>query len=355
MGLLMQALAIYSPTTEESQLASFLADVMKATGYRNVRIDRAGNVVGDVGRGRRRLLLCGHMDTVPGELPVRRTGEAIFGRGAADAKSPLCALLVAGAGAAGSGLRITFAGATQEEGDGAGVEQLIRTLPKFDYAIFGEPGGADRLTVGYRGRVPLQVTVRTKGGHAGSSWAHRNAFDEFVSLMTKLKEYERSKTVGADHFRSLSVSPTLVRAGSYQNVIPSECEATLDLRLPPSVKSSVAVREIRAIAEGAEDGVSVRVRAGAPTEAYEADTGSRLVRAFERSIILNLKAKPKLVRKTGTGDMNTFAQKERASCLTYGPGLSATSHTDGEKVQIRDYLDSIEVLKGAVAQLASIG
>ena len=353
--LLVESLAIYSPTTEEAEFASFLADEMKTLGYSKVHLDRAGNVIGDVGKGRARLLLCGHMDTVPGRLPVRKTKTAVYGRGAADAKSPLCALLVAGAEAADSGVRITFAGATEEEGDGAGIEQLIKSGQKFDYAVFGEPSGADRLTIGYRGRVSLHLTVRTQGGHAGSPWAHRSAFDEFTSVMTKLREYERSKAVEGDYFRSLSLSPTLVRAGSYQNVVPGLCEATLDLRLPPSIKSSAAVREIRAIAEAPGDGVEVRLTAGATTEAYEADPGSTLVRAFQRAIILSLKARPRLVRKTGTGDMNTFARREGTDCLTYGPGPSASSHTDGEMVEIRDYLGSIEVVKEAVRQLAAIG
>lgn len=355
VGLLVESLGIYSPTTEEAGLASFLADEMKLLGYSGVHLDRAGNVIGEVGKGRTRLLLCGHMDTVPGMLPVKKLKGAISGRGAADAKSPLCALLFAGAQAADSGIRVTFAGVTEEEGDGAGIERLIRSGPKFDYAVFGEPGGADRLTVGYRGRVSLQLAVRTAGGHAGSPWAHRSAFDEFGSVMARLKQYEGSRAVEGDHFRSLSISPTLIKAGSYQNVVPSQCEATLDLRLPPSISSSTAVREIRAIAERPAEGVKVRVSAGPPTEAYEADPGSTLVRAFQRAIIVRLKSKPKLVRKTGTGDMNTFAEKTGAVCLTYGPGSTATSHTDGEVVLVRDYLDSIEVAREAIGQLAAIG
>jgi LysW-gamma-L-lysine carboxypeptidase len=354
VNLLLESLKIYSPTTEEAELAAFLAGRMGSLGYSRVRIDRAGNALGEIGRGRTRLLLCGHMDTVPGRLPVRRTKESVFGRGAADAKSPLCALLAAGAAAADSGIRVTFAGVTQEEGEGAGIEQMIRSGTKFDYAVFGEPSGAERITVGYRGRVSLHITVRTQGGHAGSPWAQRSAFDEFNLMLAKLRDYERLKEVKGDHFRSVSVSPTLVKAGSYHNVIPSLCEATLDLRLPPSLPSTRAVEEIRALAEDSGDGVEIRITPGEPTEAYEVDTSSRLVRAFQRAILIRLKTGPKLVRKTGTGDMNTFAQRNHTQCITYGPGLSRTSHTDGEAVQIRDYLNSIEVLKESIHQLAAL-
>ena len=352
--VLLGALRIYSPTTQESGLASYLTEQMDRLGYSRVRTDRVGNAIGEIGNGRTRLLLCGHMDTVPGKLPVTRKQGRIYGRGAADAKSPLCALLLAGAAMADSGIRITFAGVTQEEGEGAGIEQLVRSGVEYDYAVFGEPSGANRITVGYRGRVSLYVTVKTAGGHAGSSWAQRSAFDEFTQLLSRLKGYERSKEVQGDHFRSLSVSPTIVMTGTYHRVIRYSCEATLDLRLPLSIPSARAVDEIQHVAHQTDEGVQIEMKSGEPTEAYQADTGSTLVRAFQRAILLRLKTRPSLVRKTGTGDMNTFAQKNHAECVTYGPGLSSTSHTDGEMVQIRDYLGSIEVLKEAVRQLVAL-
>ncbi len=352
--LLLDSLKIYSPTTKESEFAKFLVKTLEKFGYSKARIDEAGNAVGEIGRGELSLLLCGHMDTIPGNLPVRKTRDSIYGRGAADAKSPLCALLVAGALAADSGIRITFAGVTEEEGEGAGIEEVMRSAHNYDYAVFGEPSGANRITVGYRGRVSLRIIVKTEGGHAGSPWAHKNAFDVFSSTLSRLKEYERTKQVPGNHFRSLSLSPTLVHAGSYHNVIPSLCEATLDLRLPPSIRASTAIEDIRSVAEVSADGVEVKIQPGEPTEAYEADISSKIVRAFQRAILLRLKTKPTMVRKTGTGDVNTFAHRKGTDCVTYGPGNSPTSHTDGEVVQIKDYLNSIEVLKEAFGQLAAL-
>jgi [amino group carrier protein]-lysine/ornithine hydrolase len=352
--LLLDSLKIYSPTGAERALGSYLAERMERLGYSRVRTDRAGNVIGETGTGRTRLLLCGHMDTIPGRLQVRRTGGSILGRGAADAKSPLCALLVAGAESADSGLRVTFAGVTQEEGEGAGIEHLIRSGVKADFAVFGEPGGADRITVGYRGRVSLNVSVKTQGGHAGSPWAYRSAYDVFNSVLSRLKQYESSVEVQGDRFRSLSMTPTLVNAGTFANVVPNNCQSTIDLRLPPSISSSEALSQIRSAVKEAGEGARVRVAAGEPTEAYEADISSPLVRAFQRGVILQLKTPPKLIRKTSTGDMNTFAHKTRTECLTYGPGLSGTSHTDGETVLISDYLGSIDVLKEAFKQLAAM-
>ena len=355
VGLLLKALRTYSPSTHEAKLAAFLKDEMKKLGYKRTRIDSAGNVFGEIGGGNVKPLLCGHMDTVPGMLPVSRTKGAIRGRGAADAKSPLCALLLAGAMSPDAGVSITFAGAADEEGDGVGINKIIQTGPNFDYAVFGEPSGASRITVGYRGRVSVHVKVETTGGHAGSSWAHRSAFDEFNSILSKLKAYEQSKTITDDHFNSLSISPTLVAAGTYHNVIPGTCGATLDVRIPPTMRSKRAIEDIRKIALGHSDDARIELSFDEPTEAYLADPASVLVRAFQRAILLQLKAKPSLVRKTGTGDMNTFAERKHAECVTYGPGMSKTSHTDVEMVEVKDYLGSIDVLKEAIRLLGNLG
>lgn len=352
--LLLDSLKIYSPSTHESKLANYLGGKMEKLGYSRVRIDGAGNVVGEIGRGKVRLLLCGHMDTVPGKLPVTRTRTEVFGRGAADAKSPLCALLVAGARSADAGVRVTFAGVTREETDSLGIRTIARAGSKFDYAVFGEPSGAGRVAVGYRGRVGMHVLLTTRGGHAGAPWANVSAFDEFLQLLSRLRGLESKLAVAGDRFNSLSVSPTMVRAGTHHNVIPPSCEATFDVRLPPGLPSAEAIKSLRKSAAGHGAGVGVKVNFDEATEAYETPRDSALVRAFQRAIIIRMKSRPVLTRKTGTGDMNHFAASTVASCVTYGPGQSDVSHTDGEFVAIGDYLNSIDILNEAIWQLGQL-
>lgn len=350
--LLTGALRIYSPTGGEARLASFLCLRMKELGYKRVKLDSAGNAIGEVGEGRVRLLLCGHMDTVPGDLPFRAEGGLLHGRGAVDAKAPLCALMAAGARASDAGVTITFAGVVAEEGDGSGIQTLIRAGKRYDYAVFGEPSGADRLTVGYRGRMGMRVSLSTRGGHAGSPWAHISALDELYWIINALRAKAGEADRDENHFRSLSISPTLVNAGTYHNVVPPNCDATFDIRIPPGMASSRARKVIEAVVRRSVHGsTSVRVKFDEATEAYETDPNSVLCRAFQRAIIIKLRKKPVLVRKTGTGDMNTLASATRSQCVTYGPGEAEHSHTDSEAVSIRDYLDSIKVLEEAIRQV----
>ncbi|MBI2648047.1 MAG: M20/M25/M40 family metallo-hydrolase, partial [Thaumarchaeota archaeon] len=142
--LLLDTLKIYTPSEKEGPLASFLLGQRREEfGFRNTRIESAGNVLGEIGEGSTHVLLCGHMDTVPGELPVKLEGDRVFGRGAVDAKSALCAMMVAASQLKGRGLKVTVAGATREEGDSLGIETLIARGGDYNFAILGEPGGAE--------------------------------------------------------------------------------------------------------------------------------------------------------------------------------------------------------------------
>jgi [amino group carrier protein]-lysine/ornithine hydrolase len=347
--LLVDSLKLYTPSTKETPLSRLLQRRMRALGFKNVRSDLAGNAIGEVGSGSPHLLLCGHMDTVPGFIPVRREGDRVYGRGAADAKSPLCAMISAASSQRERPLHITMACVTREEGDSFGVKTLIEAGGDYDAAVFGEPGGAHRVAVGYRGRIEARLTVTAPGGHAGSSWAHQSAVDRALAVYSSMQTYASGKAVGDDHYRSPSVSLTMIRGGAYSNVIPRRCIITLDVRLPPGLSSGTARSDLHGIVEDharRNPGVAFTLEFDEPTEAYEAKTDSPVVRAFQRSILTNLHARPVFTHKTGTGDMNTLAERMRIPCVTYGPGDSRLEHTDGEYVEITDYLNSVSVLRG---------
>jgi len=231
---------------------------------------------------------------------------------------------------------------------------LDEAAPAIDRA---QGAGAARITVGYRGRTAARVTVRTHGGHASSSWAHPSAVDECLSIMSLLKEYEKENTVEGDHYRSLSASLTVIRGGSYSNVIPKRCEMTFDVRIPPGTNSSMVKKDITALVEAharMRGGIDAKVEFDGSTEAYDAPLDSVVVRGFQRSILKSLSTRPVLTHKTGTGDMNTLADKMGIPCVTYGPADSNLGHTEMEFVDIPDYLGAIKVLSGALREIKAL-
>jgi [amino group carrier protein]-lysine/ornithine hydrolase len=356
--LLLETLRTYSVSTKEAKLSKLLRERMRQRGLKNVRTDKAGNAIGEAGSGHPHVLLCGHMDTVPGFLKVRREGNRIYGRGAADAKSPMCAMISAASGGAVlEGMKVTMACVTREEGDSLGVETLIESGGDYDYAVFGEPAGAGRVTVGYRGRTAARVTVGTHGGHASSSWAHPSAVDESLGIMSLIKDYEKGNTVEGNHYKSLSASLTVIRGGSFSNVIPKTCRMTFDVRIPPGMNSSTVKEQLVALIDGyakTREGIHAKVEFDGSTEPYDAPLDSVVVRAFQRSILKTISTRPVLTHKTGTGDMNTLAERMGIPCLTYGPADSNLGHTEMEFVDIPDYLDSIRVLSGALKEIKAL-
>jgi [amino group carrier protein]-lysine/ornithine hydrolase len=354
--LLLESLRIYSPSTREGRISKLLQARMRSLGFANVRTDAAQNAIGEMGSGHPHLLLCGHMDTVPGALKVRVDGERIYGRGAADAKGPLCAEILAAASARPRGMKVTMACVSREEGDSLGIKTLIEAGGDYDYAIFGEPAGAARITIGYRGRVAAHVSVKTQGGHASSSWAHASAVEGALAILARIKEYEAKHAVEGNHIKSLSASLTLIRGGSFSNVVPKSCTMTFDVRIPEGTKSEEVKRQLSELVaqQGNSSGNLVEIRFDQATEPYEAPLDSVVVRAVQRSILKNLGTRPVLTHKTGTGDMNTLAERMGIPCVTYGPGDSSLGHTEAESIEIPDYLNSIKVLQGAIHEVGAL-
>ncbi len=150
-----------------------------------------GNVICEVGSGEKSVLLCGHMDTVPGELPVKLEEGTIFGRGACDAKGPLLSLLFAfenlAASTAETSGRIVFAGVTEEERESTGLAELIRQNVKTHFAFFGEPGGVSKVTVGYRGHLTLRTIIVTPEIHASAPKFVTNSAELLFEIYKSLK------------------------------------------------------------------------------------------------------------------------------------------------------------------------
>ena len=348
-----KVVSIYSPSGQEGKLASFIYSELMERGL-SPRIDAAGNVVCEIGSGPSSILLCGHMDTVPGELPVRVEGNVLYGRGACDAKGPLLSMLFAfediasefgrRAGYAG---KVIFAGVTEEERNSTGLNELVKEKVRADAAIFGEPCGVNKVTIGYRGHVPVSFEIETAEAHASAPWLTNNSAEVAFALYQALKE---SWKCGKPEQSTdcVSVALTEINAGSAHNVIPGKARLVLDIRLPLNLSSKEAVSQIEStVSRFRKEDVSIQVEYGEPTEPYKARLNSTLVRALNRSLIKSGYEKSSFVSKSGTGDMNTYAFAFGVDAVTYGPGDTKLSHTAAERVDIEEIFACSSILCGA--------
>lgn len=350
--LLKRALEIYTPSRSEAQLANLIKEkCLDDLGFEKVNIDSVGNVIATKGNGTPRILLCGHMDTVPGQIPVRIDSGFLFGRGASDAKAPLISMLLACSEFKQRGT-IIFAGVVDEEGNATGIKELVKNNLSIDYAIFGEPSGINRITISYKGRIALKLTCDVlDSAHASAPWLSKNSIEEVFEVWKLLRAEISAKYDKTDKkSNSLSLSLTEISGGSSHNVTPQKCKVTIDIRVPNGVKCLEILNHldtsIRNISEMRK--VKITYRIEDMTEAFEADHSSPLVRALSLSILDVCKVRSVLLRKTGTGDMNVLGNSLNIPVVTYGPGEPHVSHSKDERVEIQSYLTSIEIYNRAL-------
>ena len=351
---LEKALKLYTPSLREKSMADFLADKCDDLGFHGIHIDDVGNLIATKGSGSPKILLCGHMDTVPGRVRVRKEGDSLFGRGSSDAKGPLIAMLFAAASVKEENGTVMFVGAVDEEGNATGIKNLVKNKPDVDYAIFGEPSGTKQITIAYKGRIAINLKINVQdSAHASAPWLAKNAIEETGIFVNEIKRILESGQENKKKGMLLTATLTEIKGGASHNITPKECDSTLDIRIPVDMncnmveeKISTAVNEI-----AGRQGVEAFYSIIDETEPFEAPHNSPLVRALTLGVIDIEKSRPMLIRKTGTGDMNVIGSQLKIPVVTFGPGDPHAAHTIDEKISIDEFLRGIEVLKRTISHL----
>jgi [amino group carrier protein]-lysine/ornithine hydrolase len=330
-------LRAYSPTYQEGEAVRYLVAQMRALGF-EAAVDGMGNAVGTRGAGEREILLLGHIDTVPGQIPVRRDGDVLYGRGSVDAKGPLACFTAAAAHVTPPpGWQVTVAGAVAEEGDSRGA-LFLRNRPAPAALIIGEPSKWDKVTLGFKGSLWAEYTLQRPVAHtAGRA---ESACEAAVGYWNQVKAW--CGEFNADTPAVFSqVTPTLRGMGSSSDGFQDTAFLKLNLRLPPRI----LVAEVKARLEALRGEGNLAYGDSIP--AYRAEKNTPLVRGFLAAIRAE-GGDPAFTVKTGTSDMNLVAPVWGCQTVAYGPGDSNLDHTPDEHASIEEYLKSIRVLARAL-------
>lgn len=345
IALLEELVRIPSPSGAEGQVATFLTRWMAQRGF-ETWIDEVGNAIGIMGEGPRTLLLLGHLDTVPGDIPVRTENGRLYGRGAVDAKGPLAAATIAVARVgARPGWRWVVVGAVEEEAaTSRGAHHLVRTWPRPDMVLILEPSGVDAITLGYKGRLLLHVRLEAPSRHPAVP--EPNPAERLVELWIALRERARSASEGSRLFDQ--VIPSLRRLAADGDGLREWAEMTVGFRLPEAWPPERWREAIRPILETV--GAAWQTEGEEPAWRGSADTP--LVRALLGGI-RGEGLRPRLLLKSGTSDMNVVGPAWRCPIAAYGPGDAQLDHTPEEHIKLQEYRSSIQVLIRALEAIAA--
>ncbi len=345
IDFLTQAISIPSVSGNEAELAHYLVSEMKSF-TTSAFVDEAGNAVGKLGHGPLKLYFLGHIDTVPGEIPVRVEDNVLWGRGSVDAKGSFCTAVAAASKLSDSfkeKVSLTLIGATEEESPTSkGARYAVQAYEKPDLIIIGEPSNWDAMTLGYKGRLVSHWSVKKENFHSAGEGT--TAAEDLVDIWNQLKTQADAYNQGKKGiFSALQIA--LQSISSQSDGLVQSATASIGYRLPTELSPNDLIKILESHDFQAE------VNFTGQEIAYRSKKDTALTRAF-RVAIREAGGKPRFKVKTGTSDMNVVAPDWNVPMLAYGPGDSALDHTPFERLELSEYQKAVAVLTTAFERLA---
>lgn len=327
---------IPSVSGDEKVLADLIFDAMTALPHLEVFRD-GDTIVARTQLGRaQRVVIAGHIDTVPinANLPTRDVvidGEPyIWGRGTVDMKAGVAVQLKLAAELVDPRVDITWMWYDHEEVDADlnGLTRLAATRPDLfagDFAILGEPSNG-QVEGGCNGN--LRAIVRTRGvrSHSARSWIGENAIHKAAPILARLAEY-RAREIDVEGlvYRE-GLNAVRITGGIAGNVIPDLCEVEVNYRFAPSRTVDEASDHVR------------EVFAGYDVEFVDRAAGARpgLDAPLAQEFVAAVGAEPR--PKYGWTDVARFSAMG-VPAVNYGPGDPHLAHHDEERVPVAQIED----------------
>jgi succinyl-diaminopimelate desuccinylase len=361
LDLTRELIARRSLTPDDAGCCALIGARLQALGFKleylNVGLDAEGvtNLWASYGSGAPLMILAGHTDVVPtGPLdqwhsdpfiPTVRDG-VLYGRGAADMKSGLAAMVCA----AGRAVKdpsfkgtLAFLITSDEEGMARhGTRHVVEVLKargiKPDYAIVGEASShqqlGDRIVVGRRGSLGCNLKVFGKQGHVAYPLKADNPIHRLAPALAELVATRWDE--GNAHFPPTSFQISNFRSGTgANNVIPGEAEVVFNFRYCTESSAEGLKARVQEVLD--RHGLHVVTDWWHTGEPFLTRQGA-LINAAQDAIGELASLQPELFTGGGTSDAR-FIAPWGAEVIEIGP-INDSIHKINEHVRIKD-LDAL--------------
>jgi succinyl-diaminopimelate desuccinylase len=328
-----------SVSGDEKELADELERALREQAP-HLEVLRSGDaVLARTGLGReRRVLLAGHLDTVPiaDNLPSRRDGHLLHGCGTSDMKAgdAVFAHLAATVTDPRHDLTLVFYDCEEVESDRNGLGRIERDHPDWlhaDLAVLGEPTNGT-VEAGCQGTLRVEITTRGRRAHSARSWLGDNAVHAAAPVLDRLTGY-RARQVDIDGCRYREgLQAVRIAGGVAGNVVPDVCVVTVNFRFAPDRDVAAAQQHVREVFDGFELAVTDSAPGALPGLAAPA----------AREFLAATGAQP--AAKYGWTDVSRFAALG-IPALNFGPGDPNLAHTREEHVDTRQITAATDLLR----------
>jgi acetylornithine deacetylase/succinyl-diaminopimelate desuccinylase-like protein len=189
----------------------------------------------------------------PSLFEPREKGGRLFGRGACDTKGSIAAMLTALLDVTNSAQRpkqtaIIFAALVDEENAQQGSRALVLEKFKADLAVVGEPTQLQVVTA-HKGDLWLRLETSGKNAHGARPELGRNAVHEMARIVDLLETTYAATLRRRCHplLRHPTVNVGSIRGGTQPNIVPAQCEISVDRRTIPGETEAGIRREIKSL------------------------------------------------------------------------------------------------------------
>ena len=386
-ALLEGLVAIPSFSGQELPASIWLAEEMATLGYNRAYVDEAGNAVGELGPAdaEKCIVLLGHIDTVPGCIPVERKenaeGLCLYGRGTVDAKGPLVNFVLSGVNARQElppDMRLLVVGAVEEEAATSKGARAIRARFTGDskacplYCIIGEPSGAFSINRGYRGRVIVRLSGRQPTAHtagpgreiaelATAYWqwlqdtlalVNRDRARLYDQVSPSLREFNTTLWNSSENQVECMIGIRLPLHFHLDKLVRASLEwlaVQTGIHLPENVPATGPDRPLNFPFEGGN--IKGRITFSGVESAWLTPKRNHLCRSLQGAIRQETGHKARFSVKTGTCDMNVLGPAWQCPIVAYGPGDSLLDHTPNEYISLAEFHTSTRILTRALQTL----
>jgi acetylornithine deacetylase/succinyl-diaminopimelate desuccinylase family protein len=309
------------------------------------------------------LMLSGHMDTVP---PYHMTENPfsgaihrnrLHGRGAADMKGALAAMMAAMTAIRRSGIQLTgdlvFAGVVNEEQLNEGTEYIVRHGPLTDAAIIGEPTEL-KIAAGHRGLEWIEVIVHGKATHGGTPTEGINAISKAARLIRRIEE-ELVPTF-ARNAHPLVGEPLLnfgvIEGGDQPSSVAGRCRICIDRRWTPLETFEGIYHELEdLIREMEREDPQFKATVGRFFRDSKMMLHRPLVTDLQHPVIKSLEQS---IRQAGAGqteiisfpawtDASLLSNYAHVTSVVCGPGHLKDAHSENESISLDQIIKAFEV------------
>ena len=340
--LTMAICDIESVSGNEKELADAIEETLES--FPHLSVVRDGNaVVASTNRGKDRVIIAGHIDTVPvaNNLPTQlhhfEREQAIVGRGTVDMKAGVAVMLKLATELAEPATDVTWIFYDNEEVDSTlnGLGRLSRNRPELlsgKFAVLCEPTSA-MVEGGCNGTMRIELRAKGKKAHSARPWMGANAIHALLPALKTLNEYEPAivNVDGLDYRESLNA--VTAHAGIATNVIPDIATLMVNYRFAPDKPGAQAEALVRQWFEGYE------------VEVMDVAEGARPGLNTEVAQAFIAATKTTVHPKYGWTDVARFSALG-IPAVNYGPGDPSLAHADNENVPVGHIHDCYQGLKG---------